>query len=83
MQTDIEGIQDACNNVIFVQPSWVTEENVKCIKLIHRVGQQQPVLVRFMSLAGTSDERVQEILKVRTDYQRQPSSNSLFVGMFA
>ena len=24
-QTDIDGIQNACNNVIFVQPSWVTE----------------------------------------------------------
>ena len=80
MQTDIEGIQDACNNVIFVQPSWVTEKNVKCVKLIHRTRQQQPVLVRFMSLAGTSDEKVQEILKVRTDYQRQPS-DSLFIGM--
>ena len=47
---------------IIVEPSWVPADNAQAVKRAHRIGQAEPVRARFVSLAGSIDERVSAVL---------------------
>lgn len=65
--TGIDGLQDACNHVVFVQGSWTPSDNLQAAMRVHRIGQERPVMVRFMSLAGSLDEHVQNVVRRKTE----------------
>jgi SWI/SNF-related matrix-associated actin-dependent regulator 1 of chromatin subfamily A len=52
----------AASDVVFVEASFVPGDNDQAACRCHRIGQTQPVLVRMLSLAGSVDELVAEIL---------------------
>jgi SWI/SNF-related matrix-associated actin-dependent regulator of chromatin subfamily A-like protein 1 len=49
----------AASDLLFVESSWVHDENVQAAMRIHRIGQNRACLARFATLAGSIDERIQ------------------------
>lgn len=56
----------AADNVVFVESSWVPADNAQAASRCHRIGTTKPVLARFLALAGSVDELVQEALARKT-----------------
>ena len=56
----------AAHHVVFVEADWNPSNNAQAAMRVHRIGQTQPVTVRFMSLADSIDEKVQRVLKNKT-----------------
>jgi SWI/SNF-related matrix-associated actin-dependent regulator of chromatin subfamily A-like protein 1 len=52
----------ACQ-IVFSEASWVPADNLQAATRVHRIGQTRPVLVRFVSLAGSLDEAITEVLR--------------------
>lgn len=48
----------AADQVVFVESSWVPDENEQAAKRCHRFGQTRPVFVRISALADSVDELV-------------------------
>jgi SWI/SNF-related matrix-associated actin-dependent regulator 1 of chromatin subfamily A len=55
----------ACE-VAFVGSSYVPADNAQAAMRVHRIGQTEPVRVRFFSVANSIDQRVQMVLKRKT-----------------
>lgn len=47
------------SDLLFVESSWVPAENEQAAQRIHRIGQTEPCLVRYATLAGSIDEDIQ------------------------
>lgn len=56
----------AANQVLFVEQDWVPGNNAQAAKRCHRIGQNLPVFVRCVGIAGSIDERVSGTLKRKT-----------------
>lgn len=56
----------AAHHVGFVESSWVPGDNAQAAMRVHRIGQTQPVSVRFFALANSSDEKIQQVLRRKT-----------------
>lgn len=56
----------AASDVVFVEASWVPSDNAQAASRAHRIGTKSAVLVRFLALAGSVDELVQETLARKT-----------------
>jgi SWI/SNF-related matrix-associated actin-dependent regulator 1 of chromatin subfamily A len=56
----------AASHVVFAEASWVPGDNLQAAKRCHRIGQTRPVLARFISLAGSLDEAITEVLRRKT-----------------
>lgn len=56
----------AAHQVAFAECSWVPAENAQAAMRVHRIGQSQPVTVRFFGLADSSDEKVARVLRRKT-----------------
>lgn len=56
----------AASNVAMVESDWVPANNAQAIMRCHRIGQKQPVFVRFFSLADSIDEEIQKVLRTKT-----------------
>jgi len=51
-----------CSDVIFVEASYSVGENVQAAARVHRIGQKNAVVARFLTAHGTIDGRIQAIL---------------------
>jgi SWI/SNF-related matrix-associated actin-dependent regulator of chromatin subfamily A-like protein 1 len=51
-----------CSNVIFVEASFSVGDNVQAAARVHRIGQREAVVARFLTAHQTFDDRVQDIL---------------------
>lgn len=49
----------AASDVVFAESSWVPAENEQAAMRVHRIGQRNACLVRFATLPGSIDERIQ------------------------
>jgi len=49
----------AASELLFVESSWVPAEMEQAAQRIHRIGQTEPCLVRFATIAGSIDEDIQ------------------------
>lgn len=56
----------AAHNVVFVEQEWAPGHNAQAAMRCHRIGQTRPVLVRFVALANSIDQRVANVLKRKT-----------------
>lgn len=54
----IDGLQDVCNNALFIECSWVPGEIEQACKRIHRIGQSKPCLFRFLIWADSVEEHM-------------------------
>ena len=64
----IDGLQGVCHNVLFVESSWVPGAINQAIARVWRLGQQHPVLIRFMVWANSVEEHMMRVAldKVKT-----------------
>jgi SNF2 family DNA or RNA helicase len=51
-----------CSDVVFVESSWTPMDNAQAACRVHRIGQQDGVVVRMLSAAGTVDDLVNALL---------------------
>lgn len=51
-----------CSDVFFVEASYAVGDNVQAAARVHRIGQQDAVVARFLTAHGTLDDRIQAIL---------------------
>ena len=56
----------AASDVLFVESSWVPADNSQAAMRVHRIGQSEPCLVRFATLAGSIDEDIQRAVTRKT-----------------
>lgn len=61
----------AAHHVVFVECSWVPDENLQAAKRCHRFGQNRPVFVRVAGLAGSIDDAVAGVItrKLRSNLE--------------
>jgi SWI/SNF-related matrix-associated actin-dependent regulator 1 of chromatin subfamily A len=51
-----------CSDVFFVEASYSVGDNVQAAARVHRIGQSEAVVARFLTAHGTIDDRIQSIL---------------------
>lgn len=57
----------AAHNIVVVEPDWVPGNNAQAIMRCHRIGQDKPVYVRFVSLADNDlDRKIQRVNRRKT-----------------
>lgn len=56
----------AAHQVLVLEADWVPGNNAQAVMRCHRIGQLEPVTVRFVSLNHPVDERVTAVLKRKT-----------------
>lgn len=56
----------AASQVLFVEQEWVPGHNAQAAMRCHRIGQKDPVFVRFASLSGTVDQKIAAALARKT-----------------
>lgn len=56
----------AASDALFVESSWVPAENEQAAMRIHRIGQKNACTVRFATLAGSIDEKIQRAVLRKT-----------------
>lgn len=56
----------AAHNVIFAEQEWVPSSNTQAAMRCHRIGQTKPVIVRFIALADSIDEKITTVVKRKT-----------------
>ncbi len=61
--TGIDGLQGVCNNVLFLENSYVPAEREQCIARLNRIGQKYSVNVYDIVCEDTIDERILKIIK--------------------
>ena len=49
-----------------LESDWTPAGNAQAVKRIHRIGQMQPCFVRFVTLANTFDEKVNDLIIQKT-----------------
>lgn len=54
----IDGLQHSCSNCIFLEWSWVPGEIEQAIKRLHRIGQENAVLIQFLVWADSIEEHM-------------------------
>lgn len=64
--TGVDGLQNVCDECLFVEQSWVPSQNAQAVMRLCRIGQKNPVRARVFSLYGSVDERVQDVLTDKT-----------------
>lgn len=57
----------AAHNVLFVEADWVPGNNAQAVMRCHRIGQKNPVHVRFLSIFQTLDEHITQLLRRKTE----------------
>jgi len=61
----------AAHHVTFIEQDWVPGNNAQAIMRCHRIGQENPVSVRFIVLDKTLDAKIGFILKRKTEQLTQ------------
>lgn len=56
----------SAHHVVFVEQDWVPANNAQAVMRCHRIGQENPVSVRFIGLADSIDTHIMFILKKKT-----------------
>lgn len=61
----------AASNVLFAESSWTPADNAQAAMRVHRIGQNNSVLIRFATLSGSLDEAITETVKRKTEVLAQ------------
>ena len=64
--TGTDGLQTVCSDMLLAEYSWVPEENKQIIGRLDRLGGFDNVIVRFVSLAGSLDEKISASVQRKT-----------------
>lgn len=69
--TGVDGLQHATGDILFVEWSWVGDDNQQAIDRLDRIGQNNPVLARFAGLEGSLDGAIMAKASRRTSDNKQ------------
>lgn len=69
--TGLDGLQTATGDMLFVEWSWVADENLQAWSRLDRIGQKNPVLVRFAGLEGSLDGAIMAKARRRATENKQ------------
>jgi len=61
----------AASSLLMIEQSWTPADNAQAIMRIHRIGQKDACLARFVALAGSIDERIAEVCAEKTKVLNQ------------
>lgn len=53
--TGLDGLQHATGDMLFVEWSWIADDNYQALSRLDRIGQENPVIGRFAGLEGSLD----------------------------
>jgi len=53
------------HHVVFVEQSWVPDENIQAAKRCHRIGQRDAVIARAFSRSGSLDDLIARAISVK------------------
>lgn len=67
----IDGLQKVCHNIIFMEIAWTPGEIVQAIKRVHRWGQAQPVLIKFLLWEKSIEENMIRTVLDKTEVIRK------------
>lgn len=56
----------AANHLLLMEPSWVPADNEQAIMRVHRIGQTCNTVARYVTLANSFDEMVNNVLRRKT-----------------
>lgn len=57
----------AASQVLFVEQEWTPGDNAQAAKRCHRIGQNETVFIRTVSIANSIDEKINGILRRKTE----------------
>jgi SNF2 family DNA or RNA helicase len=57
----------AAHHVLFVEQDWVPGNNAQAVMRVHRIGQENNVSVRFVTIDKTLDTRIAYLLRKKTE----------------
>lgn len=63
--TGIDGLQDVCSNLAFMEMWWRPGDHIQAEDRIHRIGQAITAWVYYMVAGGTIEEKLCQILQVK------------------
>ncbi len=64
--TGTDGLQTVCSDMLLVEYSWTPEENKQIIARLDRLGGAENVIARFVTLAGSLDEKISASVQRKT-----------------
>lgn len=67
----IDGLQKVCHNIIFMEIAWTPGEIAQAIKRVHRWGQAQPVLIKFLIWDKSIEEHMVRTVLDKTEVIRK------------
>lgn len=59
--TGIDGLQECCNYVIFLDREWTASDNEQAEKRIYRTGQLKQPIIYILQCVGTIDVRIEQV----------------------
>lgn len=69
--TGVDGLQEVCNYVIFVDREWTASDNEQAEKRIYRTGQTKRVFVYILQAIGTIDVKIEHVQLTKGDDARK------------
>jgi SWI/SNF-related matrix-associated actin-dependent regulator 1 of chromatin subfamily A len=67
----IDGLQQVCSNVLFIEWSWVPGEIEQACKRVHRIGQTKPVLIQFLVWENSIEEHMMRVALEKVEVIRK------------
>lgn len=64
--TGLDGLQHASSRMLYVEFSWIGEQNQQALDRLDRIGQTEPVLGQYLALEGSLDAGIIEVAARRT-----------------
>lgn len=61
----------AASNLVFAEYSWVPAENEQAAMRVHRIGQENAVIIRYAVVSDSLDERIAAVVKKKSDVIKQ------------
>lgn len=64
--TGMDGVQHATGRMVFLEWSWIGDQNYQALCRLDRIGQKEPVLGQFIGLEGSLDASIMATASRRT-----------------
>ena len=61
MGTGVDGLQECCHYIIFIDRAWTSSDNEQAEKRIFRVGQTVQPVIYILQAIGTVDVRIEQV----------------------
>lgn len=67
----IDGLQSACSDCVFVEPSWSHTDIEQCIGRLERSGQRNDVNVHILTIKNTLEARMMDVVAMKLNVDKK------------